>query len=62
MNAIATHRDREARHFSHYRIDCLSMAPSSVKAKSRRSLRAAGKASLRSLLDEALAERELDLA
>lgn len=62
MNAIATHRDREARHFSQYRIDCLSMASSLVKAKSRRSLRAAGKASLRSLLDEALADRELELA
>lgn len=62
MNATAIHRDREARHLGHYRIDCLSMAPKSVKVKSRRSVRAAGKAGLRSLLDEALAERELDLA
>lgn len=61
MQATPVHRDREARHLGHYRIDCISMAPKSVKVRSRRSIRAAGRASLRALLMEALTERsELD--
>lgn len=61
MQAIAVHRDRETVHAAHYRIDCVSMAPKSVKVKTRRSMRAAGRATLRSLLAEALIERyELD--
>lgn len=61
MQANVVHRDREIVHASHYRIDCISMAPKSVKVKTRRSMRAAGRASLRSLLEEALIERyELD--
>lgn len=57
MQAIAVHRDREATHAAHYRIDCVSMAPKAVKVRTRRSIRAAGRATLRRLLDEALAER-----
>lgn len=57
MYATAVHRDREAVHEGHYRIDCLSTAPKAVKVKSRRSIRAAGRASLRHALIEALAER-----
>ena len=61
MQALAVHRDREARHLSHYRIDCVSMAPKAVKVRTRRSIRAAARVSLRRLLDEALVERyELD--
>jgi hypothetical protein len=57
MQATAVHRDREARHLGHYRIDCVSMAPKSVKVRTRRSIRAAGRATLRDLLTEALIER-----
>lgn len=57
MQANAVHRDREVKIAAHYRIDCLSMAPKSVKVKTRRSARAAGRASLRILLAEALIER-----
>jgi hypothetical protein len=61
MQPIAVHRDREIVHAAHYRIDCVSMATKSVKVKARRSMRAAGRASLRDLLTEALIERyELD--
>jgi hypothetical protein len=61
MQATAVHRDREFKHAAHYRIDCVSMAPKSVKVRTRRSMRAAGRASLRTLLVEALTERyELD--
>ena len=61
MQATPVHRDREAKIAAHYWIDCVSMAPKSVKVKTRRSARAAGRASLRSLLVEALFERyELD--
>jgi hypothetical protein len=65
MDALAYHRDREARHDSHFKIDCLASAPSSVKDKSRRSRRAAGKAATRNALLDALEElaelRELGL-
>lgn len=57
MIATITHRDREARHGQHYKIDCITSAPAAVKAKSRRSMRHAAAATLRDLLDEALAER-----
>lgn len=58
MEATVTpRRDRVARHNSHHKIDCLASAPASVKAKSRRSIRAAGRAELFDLLAEALAER-----
>jgi len=57
MQATPVHRDREAVHAGHYRIDCLSMAPKSVKVRTRRSIRAASRASLRHLLIEALVER-----
>ena len=60
MEAQAFHRDREALHLGHYKIDCLSSAPSSVKDKSRRSVRHAGKAQLRNLIDEALVEYRED--
>lgn len=62
MEAQAYHRDREARHLSHYRIDCISTAPKSVEVKSRRSIRHAARAALRDELAEALAEREECLA
>lgn len=57
MEATVVHRDREARHHSHYKIDCLASAGAAAKAKSRRSRRAAGRAALLDLLFEALEER-----
>jgi hypothetical protein len=53
---VTPRRDRVARHDSHYKIDCLSSAPASVKAKSRRSRRAAEQAELAWLLVDALEE------
>lgn len=61
MQATIVHRDREAVHAAHYRIDCISMAPKSVQVKTRRSIRHAARATLRDLLAEALEER-YDLA
>lgn len=57
MYAIAVHRDRVARHNRHHKIDCLASAPAGVKAKSRRSVRAAQRAELLDLVTEALEER-----
>ena len=54
---VTPRRDRVARHTCHYRIDCLASAPAGVKAKSRRSVRAAQRAELFDLVAEALAER-----
>jgi hypothetical protein len=59
---VTPRRDRVARHNSHHKIDCLASAPASVKAKSRRSIRAAGRAELLGLLAEALEERYEALA
>jgi hypothetical protein len=57
MITTINHRDREARHGQHYKIDCIASAPAGVKAKSRRSMRHAAAATLQDLLAEALAER-----
>lgn len=57
MYPIAVHRDRVARHNSHHKIGCLASAPAGVKAKSRRSVRAAQRAELFDLVAEALEER-----
>lgn len=62
MEAQAYHRDRAARHLSHYRIDCISMAPKSVQVKTRRSVRHAGKAALQLEVAEVLAERAESLS
>lgn len=56
MDVVVFHRNREDRHNSHHAIDCLASAPSSVKRKSRRSVRAAGKVVTRALYFEALDE------
>jgi hypothetical protein len=62
MEAIAYHRDRVARHEGHYRVDCLSMAPDSVQAKTRRSIRHAAAQQTRTLAVEGYAEYLDDLA
>jgi hypothetical protein len=54
---VTPRRDRVARHSCHYKIDCLASAPAGVKAKSRRSVRAAQRAELLDLVAEALDER-----
>jgi hypothetical protein len=58
MDVQTYHRDREARHAAHYRIDCMSTAPKSVQVKTRRSMRHAAKSILADLLADALDERE----
>jgi hypothetical protein len=62
MEALAYHRDRVARHEGHYRIDCLSTAPDSVQAKTRRSIRHAAAQQTRALAVEGYAEYLDDLA
>lgn len=46
------HRDRVAKHTSHYKVDCIADTPKSVKRKSRRSLRAAEKRALKRELEQ----------